>query len=111
MKKTIGQYEFTESFKNAGRGEQFSYEGLKALFEYLEELEESCGEEIELDVISLCCDYCEHKSAVDCIKDHGYGFEFEEGQDDEEKEEAALEWLKDNTQVIEFDGGVIIQQF
>jgi len=35
------------------RKTNFSYEGLEILFEYLEELEESTGEEIELDVIAL----------------------------------------------------------
>jgi hypothetical protein len=32
-----------------GRGDQFSYEGLIALFDYLEMLEDDIGEPIELD--------------------------------------------------------------
>ena len=27
------------------------------------------------------------------------------------REEASLEWLREKTQVVEFEGGVIIQQF
>ena len=42
-----------------GRKEQFSYEGLEALFEYLEGIEEQTDCEIELDVIALCCEYRE----------------------------------------------------
>jgi len=41
------------------RKTNFSYEGLEILFEYLEELEEGTDQEIELDVIALCCDFSE----------------------------------------------------
>ena len=59
MKQTIGFSQFTDAFRGADRKDNFSYDGLKALFAYIEELEESMGEEIELDVIALCCDYSE----------------------------------------------------
>ena len=59
MKKSIGFYEFNEEFK-AVRPNSFSYEGLKSLFEYIENLEYDCGEEFEFDVIALCCDYAEY---------------------------------------------------
>jgi hypothetical protein len=42
-----------------GRGEQFSYDGLRVLFEALEEYEDDTGSEVELDVIALCCEYSE----------------------------------------------------
>jgi hypothetical protein len=42
-----------------GREKQFSYEAQKALFDYLEDLEESMEEKFELDVIALCCEYAE----------------------------------------------------
>ena len=50
---------FTDSF-NAVRPDNFSYQGLKLLFEYLTELEESCDMNIELDVIAICCDFSEY---------------------------------------------------
>lgn len=59
MKTTVSRYDFERAFADAGRKDQFSYEGLKALFEYLEQYEEDTGEEIELDVIAICCDYSE----------------------------------------------------
>jgi hypothetical protein len=41
--------------------------------------------------------------------------EGEEGDDlveiQEKNEAEALRWLQDNTQVIEFDGGIIVQEF
>jgi len=109
MKQSINSYQFEQAFREMGRGDQFSYEGLNALYEYLEELEEGTGEEMELDVIALCCDFAEYETAVECIKDCGYEIELPE--DPDEAEETALEYLRENTQVIEFDGGVIIQGF
>lgn len=53
MKKTINYYDFRAEFREFGREEQFTRQGLKALFDYLEELAEDCGIEIELDVIAL----------------------------------------------------------
>jgi len=67
MIKTLSQNEFidetnkySENYKN-----QFSYEGKQALFDYLEEYEESTGEKVEFDYISLCCDYIEFNSFED----------------------------------------------
>lgn len=74
MKQTVNEYQFTEAFKVAGRGEQFSYDGLKALYEYLEGL--APEEEYTLDVIALCCEfqefdsldeYCDQYDSVDSI--------------------------------------------
>jgi hypothetical protein len=59
MKTTVSKYDFERAFVTAGRKDQFSYEGLAVLFDYLEELEASTGQELELDVIELCCDYYE----------------------------------------------------
>ena len=60
MKETVRSvYRFREAFAEAGRKEQFSYEGLEILFNHLEEFEEMTGEEIELDVIAICCEYAE----------------------------------------------------
>ena len=59
MKQNVNFYAFQDAFTQCGRGNNFSYDGLKALFEYLEEVEESTGDEIELDVIALCCEYSE----------------------------------------------------
>ena len=50
---------FRDEFRACGRADQFSYEALGILFDYLEAYEMDTGEEIELDVVSLCCDYTE----------------------------------------------------
>ena len=59
MKTTVNIYTFREAFNRTGRGDQFSYEGLAVLFDYLESLEEDGSGEYELDVIGFCCDFAE----------------------------------------------------
>ena len=59
MYQSVGFCDFTDAFRKMDRKENFSYEGLKVLFDYLERLEEDMGEPIELDVIALCCEYME----------------------------------------------------
>jgi hypothetical protein len=54
MKKTVYLNDFINEF-HAIRPDNFSDEGLKALFSFFEEFED----DIELDVIAICCDYSE----------------------------------------------------
>jgi len=71
MKKTISKYEFIEEFKEMNRENNFSYEGRIALFDYLERLEEDTGEEMELDVIAICCDFTEYESLEEFNNTYG----------------------------------------
>jgi hypothetical protein len=110
MKQTINFSQFCDDFSE-DRKNQFSYNGKKALFDYLEEYEGFSGEEIELDTIALCCEYTEYETAIECAKNY---FDFalsDENISAEEAKEEALEYLKNRTQVIEFEGGIIIQEF
>jgi hypothetical protein len=43
MKTTISIYDFRDAFHQCGRGEQFSYDGLRVLFEALEEYEDDAA--------------------------------------------------------------------
>ena len=58
MKQTVNFYEFRRAFQDI-RPDNFSAAGLSALFDYLEQYEEGTGEDLELDVIALCCDFSE----------------------------------------------------
>lgn len=58
MKQSTDIYQFHKAFRQT-RPENFSYDGREALFNYLEQMEQDCGEEMELDVIGLCCDFTE----------------------------------------------------
>jgi hypothetical protein len=71
MIQTINKSDFTTAFHRMGRGNQFSYEGLIALYDYLENYEESTGDQIELDVIALCCDYTEYEDLEAFQEDYG----------------------------------------
>lgn len=100
MKSTVNQTDFHDAFKNMGRGEQFSYDGLVALFEYLEQYEEDTGEEIELDVIALCCEYAEYANLA----------EFQQDYNTEDYPD--IDSIEEQTQVIRInDDAFIIQQF
>lgn len=111
MKQTSTFSMFCDAFRNMGRGEQFSYDGKRALYDYLTELEDMTGEDSKLDVIGLCCEFSEYETAIDCIEDCGYDWEPDDDDDDDENEDSALEYLRENTTVIEFNGGIIIQSF
>jgi hypothetical protein len=114
MKQTVNFCDFCDAFRNHGRQDSFSHEGKRALFDWIEEIDEDCGRETELDVVALDCEFSEHASALDCIKDMGYGFEpgwHDDDDGDDPRERNALEWLNNRTTVITFDGGVIIQGF
>ena len=60
MKQTIGKAAFKDAFYAYNRGDNFSPAGLAALYDYLTDLERDTGEEYELDVIALCCDFSEY---------------------------------------------------
>lgn len=94
MKQTVTKYDFTQAFRDMNRDSNFSYAGLEALFDHLEEIEECCGEEFELDVIGLCGEFCEYDDIEEAIKKYG-----------EEPEE-----FRENHTIIEFgeDGHVIV---
>ena len=97
MFQRVNFSDFRQAFLNHDRGNQFSYEGLKALFDYLEEQERDTGEEMELDVIALCCEYSEYK-------------DFQEFKEDYPAVDT-MEALKELSTVAEFDGGFLIHAF
>lgn len=124
MKKTVYADEFVRAFDDMGRGDYFSLAGRYALYYYLLDLEDSVGKEVELDVVALCCEYSEYSSALEAFKDHHHnkdGTELaeldidwlnaDEAEDDELIEEKAREYIENDTTVIPFDGGVIIQAY
>ena len=80
-----------------------------ALADYLQELENDTGEEQELDVVAIRCDFSEYSSAVEAAGEYGWSAEPDEY--DDANEAAALSWLHNRTSVITFNGGVIIAKF
>ena len=103
-------HQFREAFRLAGRMDQFSYEGLEVLFEYLEELSEATGEPVELDVVALCCDY--YESSIQELIDN-YNIDVSDADGDEDSIiEVVREYLENNTSVCgEVDGGLVYAAF
>lgn len=78
MHTKISVGEFRDSFKRMGREDGWTYEGLGALYEWLEE---NCPDE-ELDVIGLCCEWSEYESLDKYNEDYGSEYEdFDQLQD------------------------------
>lgn len=109
MKTTVSLYDFREAFRTMGRAEQFSYEGLEVLFDYLEQYEGDTGEELELDVIALCCDY--YEDTVEAIADN-YSIDLTECDDEDEQAETVREYLEDNGAFVgAVTGGFVYRAF
>jgi len=102
MKQSVSRNDFFDAFRAYGRQDNFSREGLEAIFEYLEEMEESTGEELELDVVAICCDY--NEASVDTIiQDYNVDIDLEDLDEDEQesaKLEAVRDFLNENTSII-----------
>ena len=96
MKQSANFSAFIDAFHAYGRYDQFGYDALQVLFEYLEEFEADTGEELELDVIALCCEY-----SVDSAEDiaEQYGVDLTDCEDDQGKLDTVTDWLHDNTSV------------
>ena len=108
MKQTINIYDFRDAFRKMDRASNFSYEALGLLFNHLEAYEEDTGEEMELDVIAICCDYSE--DTPDEIADN-YGIDLTDCEDDDAKRDTAIEYLNNNTMVVgETSTGTIVYQ-
>lgn len=56
MKMNVTFNRFNDMFLQYNRGDNFSFQNLRSLYDYLEEVFEG---EYELDVIELCCTYSE----------------------------------------------------
>lgn len=100
MKNTITKNDFRNEFKQAGRENQFTYYALGKLFDYIEDYEEQTGEQVELDVVALCCEYSEYESFEELQQNYNVPDDFEE----------ARNYLENCTQVICFEEDCILIQ-
>ena len=74
MKQTVDKYDFCEAFRKI-RPDNFSYDGLGALFDYLTDYEANSGEDMELDVIAFCCDFTEYENLAEFQANYGEEYE------------------------------------
>jgi len=93
MITTINENDFIQAFKTfTGLDENFSREGLQALFKWYEEYEDSTGEPVELDCIAMACDWTEYESEYQVVNNYDMSIK------------GGLDEIKEKTQVIEFTG-------
>ena len=98
MIKTISEYEFVHEFQNSDTYKNnFTRLALFALFEYLEDGEEEFGIQLEFDMVALCCEWSEYRDFSELQKDY--------------TDVKTPEELKEKTEVIEFEGGLLVREF
>ena len=88
MYLNVSEHDFiNNSNKYHQHKDNFSYDGKKALYKYLVDLEESIGDRFEMDWIALCCEYSEYDSQEELLDNY---------------DEKNLNDIMDKTDVIEF---------
>jgi hypothetical protein len=92
MKQTVHNSDFHDAFIKSGRENQFSYQGRNVLFDWIEQLDADTGEETELDVIALCCEFSE-STTEEILNDYGYML----NDTDEKDTDSIREFLRENT--------------
>jgi hypothetical protein len=108
MKTAVTFSEFSDSFRDI-RPDNFSYRALKILFHYFEQYEEDTGEEIELDVIAICCDFSE--DSFENIADQ-YGIELDDEMDEDYQKQQVIEHLEgEGAYVGDSIDGIVYRQF
>ena len=108
MKQTINFYDFRRAFAEI-RPENFSEAGLEALLDHLESYEDDTGEELELDVIALCCDFAEDSWQEIA---ENYSIDLADIDDDEEKMQAVMDYLTDEGVFVGVTGeNIVYRQF
>ena len=93
MKQTINKDQFRHAF-NQIRPDNFDYEGQGILFDYFEQYEDDTGEQVELDVIAICCDYSQ-ASPKEIIDSYGLDIEL-----DGNESLAVQDYLNDHTTIV-----------
>jgi hypothetical protein len=108
--QTLDKYSFIEAFKQSSRKDQFSYEALGAIFEYLEDYSDSTGSPVEFDIVGICCDWAE-AHWEDIAREYSIDLnDFADDTDDYNRIEAVMQYLWDNTQAIQLGDNVIVYQ-
>ena len=89
MRTTLSFEDFRDAFRAHNRLDTFSYDGARILYDYLEEMDPN----YELDVIALCCEFCE-STLAEIIEENALEI------DPEDAASEVLDWLEDRTAVL-----------
>jgi hypothetical protein len=94
----VTEHIFRDTIKRL-RPDNFTWGGLAALFEYLEEYEDDTGFKIEFDPIAICCEFSEYADFKK-IQEVYSNLDLEDIED-----------LEEYTIIINHDDGIIIRDF
>jgi hypothetical protein len=108
MKTTVYFSEFCDYFRDI-RPDNFSYQGLRILFDYFEQYESDTGEDVDFDVIAICCDFSE--DSFENIADQ-YGIELDPEMDEDYQKQQVIEHLEgEGAYVGDSINGIIYRNF
>ena len=112
MYQTVTFEDFRDAFRAYDRMPNFTYDGARILFDYLEALEDDIGEKIELDVIALCCEYAEDMP-LDIAEYYGLYDKIEKLDCDGDIHKAIVTCLEDEDVYIGTTeaGAIVFRQF
>jgi hypothetical protein len=102
--------QFRDEFLASNRADQFSYEALGMLFDYLEEADSN----YELDIVAICCEYAEETVGDIAIN---YSIDLSEldpeaGDYEEQCRQIVYDYLSDRTSVVgDTASGFVYAQF
>ncbi len=91
----VSKNRFIDEFATR-RPESFSYHGLCALYDHLEELDPDA----ELDVVAIDCEYVEYGSAEEAAQEFMDEDELKELLEDEDPDDILADWFEKQTSVI-----------
>ncbi|NBW19426.1 MAG: hypothetical protein EBR82_66775 [Caulobacteraceae bacterium] len=110
MKQTLTTHQIADAL-HSDKNASWTWSGALALAKHLEEIEESTGEEMELDVVAIRCDFSEHETLQDWANDHFGGEAYALERLPDLEDETISDYIHDHGTLIEFDGGVIVSSF
>jgi len=97
--------EFERAFRRARVDGYYSPGALRALWERYQEDVDEAGAVLDLNPLRIACTFTEYGSARCATSDYGCS------EDDFRDDAEAADWLNEQTVVLQFPGGVVVQDF
>ena len=123
MKTTLTTYQAADILAN-DKDSSFTRAGAFALVEHLENIEDETGEEMQFDSVAIRCDWSEYADLMEWGKYHFADMmdaisklsltlndEGRIANGDAEVDDKIRDFIRDNGELIEFDGGIIVSSF
>jgi hypothetical protein len=117
MKATLSTMQAADMLRR-DENANWSNRGARALVEYLEQIEEDTGTDMEMDIVAIRCDYSEYASLVDWAveyfgtkEDAAFEILGRNSADIEDDEDAIRDYINNRGALIEFPGGIIVSSF